>query len=359
MNRSNALPPSGTSTSSKRDSLKTIGEFGLIRQLKQRWSTSSPWIVKGIGDDAAILKARQGQQLLISTDVLIEGVHFDLAYQTPKDVGWRAGVANLSDIAAMGGTPLYLLVSIAIPTRIPPQNIRELYRGLQAACGPYTVELIGGDTSSSPSHIFLSLTIVGSVQANRALTRSRAEVGDRIYVTGTLGDSNAGLRILQTHSKHLRSSSLSAVEKFLTRRHVRPTPRIHVGQLLADRNLAHAAIDLSDGLSSDVGHVCEESQVGAEIRGKALPLSSQLRAFAQRNNLDPMELALQGGEDYELLFTAPAKNHQKVLTVSKQTKVPIACIGEIQPKIFGQQFELPEGRKQKLAKKSFTHFSNR
>ena len=357
MNRSNALPPSGMSTSSKRDSLKTIGEFGLIRQLKQQWSTSSPWIVKGIGDDAAILKARQGQQLLISTDVLIEGVHFDLAYQTPKDVGWRAGVANLSDIAAMGGTPLYLLVSMAMPARIPPQNIRELYRGLQAACGPYTVELIGGDTSSSPSHIFLSLTIVGSVQANRALTRSRAEVGDRIYVTGTLGDSNAGLRILQT--QHLRSSSPSAVEKFLTRRHVRPTPRIHVGQLLADRNLAHAAIDLSDGLSSDVGHVCEESQVGAEIRGKALPLSSQLRAFAQRNNLDPMELALQGGEDYELLFTAPAKHHQKVLTVSKQTKVPIACIGEIQPKIFGQQFEPSEGRKQKLAKKSFAHFSNR
>ena len=347
------------STSSKRNSLKTIGEFGLIRQLTHQWPASSPEIVKGIGDDAAILKARKGQQLLISTDVCIEGVHFDLAYQTPKDVGWRAGVANLSDIAAMGGTPLYLLVSMGVPVRVPPQNVRALYRGLKDACGPCNVALIGGDTSSSPSQIFLSLTIVGSVRANRALTRNRAEVGDRLYVTGTVGDSNAGLRLLQTHSNHLRRFRPSAVERFLIRRHVRPTPRVHVGQLLVDRKLAHAAIDLSDGLSSDLGHVCEDSQVGAEIQGKALPLSSQLRAFARRNNLDPVEMALQGGEDYELLFTAPVQHHQKVLHVSRQTKVPISCIGEIKPKIFGQQLELPEGRKQKLANTSFHHFSHR
>lgn len=359
MNHSNTRAPGRMNQASTRDSLKTIGEFGLIRQLTHQWPTSSPWVVKGVGDDAAILKARQGQQLLISTDVFIEGIHFDLAYQTPKDVGWRAGVANLSDIAAMGGTPLYLLVSMAVPVRVPPQHIREFYRGLKAACRPFTVELIGGDTSSSPSQMFLSLTIVGSVRANRALTRNRAEVGDRIYVTGTIGDANAGLRILHTHLTNLRGFSPSAVEKFLIRRHVRPTPRVHVGQLLVARNLAHAAIDLSDGLSSDVGHVCDESHVGAEIRGNALPLSSQLRAFAQRQNADPMEIALQGGEDYELLFTAPAKRHQNVLQVSEQTRVPIACIGEIKPKTFGRQLELPEGRKRKLANKSFTHFRNR
>lgn len=347
------------STSSKRDSLKAIGEFGLIRQLKQQWPTSSPCIVKGIGDDAAILKARQGQQFLISTDVSIEGVHFDLAFHTPQDVGWRAGVANLSDVAAMGGTPLYVLVSLAVPVRTPPKNIRALYRGLQDACAPCNVELIGGDTSSSPSHVFLSLTIVGSVRANRALTRHGAEVGDRLYVTGTVGDANAGLRILQSHANTLRRFSPSAAEKFLIRRHRRPTPRIHVGQLLVDRNLGHAAIDLSDGLSSDVGHVCEESQVGAAIRGEALPLSSQLRTFAKRHNLDPLELALQGGEDYELLFIAPAKHHRKVLLISEQTKVPISCIGEIKPKTFGQQLELPGGRIQRLATMSFQHFSSR
>ncbi len=360
MNRSKALPSTlRINKSSRRDSLKTIGEFGLIRQLKQQWAISSPQVVKGIGDDAAILKARQGQQLLMSTDVFIEGVHFDLTYQTLKDVGFRAGVANLSDIAAMGGKPLYLLVSMAIPAQIPTPKIREFYRGLQESCGPCNVELIGGDTSSSPYNIFLSLTIMGSIQANRALTRSRAKVGDSIYVTGTLGDSNAGLHILQTHAKHHRSLRLSAVEKFLTQRHLRPTPRIHIGQFLANQGVAHAAIDLSDGLSCDIGHICEESRVGAEVWGKALPLSSQLHAFAQQNNVDPIEFALRGGEDYELLFTAPTKNHQKVLNISKQTKVPIAYIGEIKPKKFGQQLECPEGRKQKLLKKSFNHFSGR
>ena len=345
--------------SSTRDSLKTIGEFGLIRQLQRQWPASSPWIITGIGDDAAVLKTRPGQQLLISTDVLIEGVHFDLNYQTPKDLGWRAGAANLSDIAAMGGTPLYLLVSMALPVRVPPQRVRELYRGIRAACRPFNVELIGGDTASSPSQIFLSLTIMGSIRANRALTRNRAEIGDRIYVTGTIGDANAGLRILRTRSATRRRVRPSAVETFLIRRHLRPAPRIHVGQLLADRNLAHAAIDLSDGLSSDVGHVCEESRVGAEIHATALPLSSQLRAFARRDKRDPMEIALQGGEDYELLFTAPAKRHRNVLRVSEQTRVPITCIGEIKPKTFGRQLVLPSGRKHKLSSESFRHFNSR
>lgn len=340
-----------------RDSLKTIGEFGLIRQLQRQWPTSSPRIITGIGDDAAILKTTPGHQLLVSTDVLIEDVHFDLNYQTPKDLGWRAGAANLSDIAAMGGTPLYLLVSMALPPQVPPQHVRELYRGIQAACCPFNVELIGGDTSSSPSQIFLSLTILGSVRVNHALTRNNAEIGDRIYVTGTLGDSNAGLRLLQTHSANRRRPS--AVEAFLIRRHLQPAARVRVGQLLANRRLAHAAIDLSDGLSSDVERMCEASRVGAEIRATALPLSSQLRVFARQDKRDPIEIALRGGEDYELLFTTPAKHHPNVLRVSEQTKVPITCIGEIKPKIFGRQLVLPSGRKQKFSNESFRHFNSR
>ncbi len=359
MNRAKAHSPLSArmTLASGSDALGTIGEFGLIRHLTQRWATSSPGIIKGIGDDTAILATRQGQRLLVSTDAFIEGIHFDLAYQTLEHVGWRAGVANLSDIAAMGGNPLYLLVSMAVPARIPPQALRALYRGLREACRPCNVELIGGDTSSSPRHVFLSLTIVGSIQANRALTRSRAEVGDFLYVTGTVGDSHAGLRILQTSSKNPKR--LSAVETFLTRRHLRPTPRVRTGQLLANRNLGHAAIDLSDGLSSDVRHICEASQVGVEIRGQALPLSSQLRAFARQHNVDPLKLALAGGEDYELLFTAPAKHHQKVLNVSRSTKVPIAWIGEIKPKRFGQRLELLEGRKQNLLQTGFDHFRSR
>ncbi len=342
---------------SERDSLTTLGEFGLIRQLTRLWPSSSAWIVNGIGDDAAVLKTRRGHQLLISADGFVEGIHFDLAVQTPKEVGWRAGAATLSDVAAMGGTPLYLLASLAIPAGIPPAHLRALYRGLRDACAPYRVDLIGGDTSSSPSHVFLSLTIVGSVQAKRALTRTRARVGDRLYVTGTLGDARAGLGLLHAQSHARGRSGPSAAETFLIRRHVRPTPRIRVGQLLVAKNLARAAIDLSDGLSSDVGHLCTESQVGVEIRGHALPLSRQLRAFARRNNLDPVEFALRGGEDYELLFTAPARHHQRVLQVAEQTRVPVSWIGEIRPKAFGRQLILGDGRKQRLVNVSFEHFT--
>ncbi len=341
------------------DSLKTVGEFGLIRQLRRQWATSSRLVVKGIGDDAAILKVLPGQQLLLSTDAFIEGVHFDLDFQTLRDVGFRAGAANLSDVAAMGGKPLYLLVSLAIPDHSPTSNIRELYRGLRDACGPHKVELIGGDTSSSPRNMFLSLTILGSIQSNHALTRSGANVGDHLYVTGTLGDSKAGLTILQACVKRRQKFRLSAVEKFLTQRHLRPTPRVRIGQLLTTHGIACAAIDLSDGLSGDVGHICEESRVGVEIWAKALPLSSQLRTFARRNQLDPVELALSGGEDYELLFAGHANNHEKVLRISRQTNVSISWIGTIKPKTFGQRLTQHHGRSRTLLQQSYHHFAAR
>lgn len=342
------------SKASGRDSLTTVGEFGLIQQLKQQWPRSSPQVVQGIGDDAAVLKTAPGRQLLVSTDVFIEGVHFDLAFQTLRDVGFRAATANLSDIAAMGGDPSYLLVSMAIPGHLSVKSVRACYRGLQDACGPDKVELIGGDTSSSLHHIALSLTIMGSIRSNRALARSRAKVGDHIYVTGTLGDSYAGLHVLRTHAKN--RPRLRRDEQWLTRRHLRPTPRIAVGQLLAHRGIAHAAIDLSDGLSGDLSHICEESRVGAEIWATALPLSSHLHTFAKHNKLDPVELALRGGEDYELLFTAPAKYHQKVFDIAKKTKVPIACIGTIKPKTFGRRLKPTRGRTQQLKKRSHEHF---
>ena len=339
-----------------RDTLETVGEFGLIRQLKRQWPTSSPLVLKGIGDDAAVLKTVAGQQLLISTDTFIEGVHFDLAFQTLRDVGFRAGAANLSDIAAMGGRPLCLLVSIAVPARVPAQHIRALYRGIRDACGSNSVELVGGDTSSSPGNIFLNLTIIGTIPSNCALTRSGAKVGDRLYVTGTLGDARAGLHILQTRSRGRQQSRLSAIEHFLIRRHLRPTPRLDIGQALSTRGLAHAAIDLSDGLSGDVRHLCENSQVGIEIRANALPLSPQLHAFARRNHLDPFTFALSGGEDYELLFTAGATHHETVLNLSRRTEVPIAWIGDIKPKKSGQWLILPQGLTRKLVPKSYRHF---
>ncbi len=346
-------------TVSGRGSLGTVGEFGLIRQLKRQWPTASPWVLKGIGDDAAILKMSPGQQLLLSTDTFIEGVHFDLAFQTLRDVGFRAGVANLSDIAAMGGRPLSLLVSMALPVHISVQHIRALYRGIRDACGSNAVALIGGDTSSSPRDIFLSLTIIGTIPSHRALTRSGAAVGDHLYVTGTLGDAHAGLHILRTHARRHRTARLSVIEQFLTQRHLRPIPRLDIGQILATRGIAHAAIDLSDGLSGDIQHICESSQVGIEIWANALPLSPQLRAFAHNNHLDPFSLALTGGDDYELLFTAQAQCHDTVLGLARRTGVPITWIGEVKPKKFGQRLTHPQGRTRKLSPKSYRHFVTR
>ncbi len=341
---------------SKRHALGTIGEFGLIRQLQRQWPTSSPRVLKSIGDDAAILKTVPGQQLLLSTDAFVEGVHFDCTFQTLRDVGFRAGVANLSDIAAMGGQPLYLLVSLAVPTSVPAQHIRLLYRGIREACGSHRVALIGGDTSSSPRDIFLSLTIVGTIPANCALTRSGAHVGDHLYVTGTLGDARAGLHILQTRPRWPQQSRLSVPEQFLTQRHLRPTPRIGIGQILAARGMAHAAIDLSDGLSGDIGHICDNSQVGVEIWANAVPLSSHLHTFARHHHLDPVDFALRGGDDYELLFTARARHHTHVMALSRRTGVPIAWIGEIKPKHFGQRLTSPQGRLRALVQKSYRHF---
>ena len=342
------------SRTSGRDSLTTVGEFGLIQQLRRQWPTSSPRVVQGIGDDAAILRPSPGQQLLVSTDVFIEGVHFDLTFQSPRDVGFRAATANLSDVAAMGGTPLYLLVSMAVPGHLPITRVRAWYRGLRDACSPYAVDLIGGDTSSSLHHAFFSLTIMGTIQANRSLTRNRAKVGDHVYVTGTLGDSRAGIQVLRTRVN--TRPRLRRDERWLAQRHLHPTPRIVVGQLLARQGIAHAAIDLSDGLSGDVCHVCEESRVGAEIWATALPLSSHLRTFAKHNGVDPVEFALRGGDDYELLFTAPSKHHQKVFDVAQKTKVSISRIGTIQPKSFGRRLTDGRGRTRTLMKQSYTHF---
>ena len=343
-------------STSGRDALTTVGEFGLIQRLRRQWPTSSPRVVQGIGDDAAILQPSPGQQLLVSTDVFIEGVHFDLTFQSPRDVGFRAAAANLSDIAAMGGTPLYLLVSMAIPGHLPITHVRAWYRGLQEASSPYQVELIGGDTSSSLHHAFLSLTIMGTIPSNRSLTRNRARVGDHVYVTGTLGDSHAGLQVLRTRGNTRPRVRLRRDEHWLAQRHLRPTPRIVVGQLLARQGIAHAAIDLSDGLSGDLCRVCEESRVGADIWATALPLSSHLRTFAKSNEVDPVEFALRGGDDYELLFTAPSQHHQKVVDVAQKTTVPISRIGTIQPKPFGRRLTYDQGRPRTLLKQSYTHF---
>jgi thiamine-monophosphate kinase len=336
-----------------------LHEFDLIRALQQRHGRGGRSIIQGIGDDAAIVIPPRGQWSLLTTDLLTEGIHFDLKTATLADIGYRATAANLSDIAAMGGRPCYLLAALAVPRRGTSRQVHQLYQGMMAACRPAKVKLIGGDTSASDHGWFVSLTVVGEVPTGRALQRHGARIGDRIYVTGTLGDSLAGLRLLQESSsaRQLRPAMLSASHRrFLIQRHLRPIARVREGQWLRIHRYATSAIDLSDGLSGDLRHICEASHVGAEIDPAAIPLSSACRAFANAHRFDPTALALKGGEDYELLFTGSARKHAALERAARKAGMRIACIGTITSARSGIQTIGPNGKRRPLPITSYEHF---
>jgi len=340
----------------------TIHEFDLIHALHQRHSRRTSSVIRGIGDDAAVITSRTGQWTVLTTDLLTEGVHFNLRTATMADIGFRAAAANLSDIAAMGGTPQHLLVALAIPRTGTSRHVHQLYRGMMAACHPHEVRLIGGDTSASSGGWFLSLTLIGMVPPRQALFRSGAQIGDGLYVTGTIGDSLAGLRLLNDPppraSHHPRNATLSTrYRKFLTGRHLRPTARIAEGRWLSAHRFATSAIDISDGLSGDLRHICEESHVGVELDLGALPLSSACRAYAASRNLDPIDLALTGGEDYELLFTVSPRQRSRLEQSAIERGFSLTCIGKIQPLRFGRKALSPLGKRHRLAKTSYEHFT--
>lgn len=334
----------------------SLREFELINTLRRRHGRASASTVRGIGDDAAVTAPRAGRHLALTTDLLAEGIHFDLATASIEDVGYKAAVANLSDVAAMGARPEHLLVALAIPASCTRSRILRLYKGLMAACRPYRVSLIGGDTSASASGLFVSLTVTGSVPAGRALLRSGARVGDLIYVTGTLGDSLGGLRLLSRRDRKPAPGLAPAARRYLIARHRRPAAHCRLGQLLSRHRLATAAIDLSDGLSGDLRHICEQSQVGAEINAGALPISSALRAYAAATRTDPSTLALQGGEDYELLFTVPPSQSRRLARVAARPGLRLTCIGVIRPKRKGIRLRDEAGALRRLPLTSYVHF---
>lgn len=334
-----------------------IHEFRLIEQLRRDFGRTGSGVVRGIGDDAAVIAPPRNRQLVLTTDLLVEGVHFDLQTASLKEIGYKAAIANLSDIAAMGARPEYALVSIALPAAWTTTNVMRLYAGIMEACRPYRVALIGGDTSSSPHRLFLSLTVTGSVPAGGALLRSGARVGDLLYVSGTLGDSLAGLALLTRTSRRDAARPLpSSHRRFLINRHRRPVAHPRLGQVLSSDRLASAAIDLSDGLSGDLHHLCEQSRVGAEIIASALPISPALRAYARTSRSDAVTLALQGGEDYELLFTVPPAKQRALQRVARRTGRRLTCIGVIRSKQFGVLVRDERGRLRRLPVTSYTHF---
>jgi thiamine-monophosphate kinase len=344
---------------SRLSSAGRLAEFPLIEDLAGRFGATGRSVLIGIGDDAAILRPPSGDLFLLTTDLLAEGVHFDLTTATFEAIGYKAAVANLSDIAAMGGIPRYLLVSLAIPSGHTQAEIRRLYRGMISAGRPHRVELIGGDTSSSRQGLFINLTLAGTAKPDHILTRGGARVGDLLYVTGTLGDSLAGLQLLtgaQGRPVRAGTSLSKEARRYLVERHLQPTPRLAVGQLLAKHRLATSAIDLSDGLSGDLTHICKQSRVGAEVDMLTLPLSPACLDYAEAYRKNPFELALAGGEDYELLITVSPKNKTKVERLARSFGCRLSRIGRIRSRKRGLTVIGPDGSSHKLAITSYRHF---
>lgn len=330
-------------------------EFGLIRRLTAQAAPLDHEVVKGIGDDTAILKTSASTWTLITTDLLAEGIHFDPLLSSFEDIGYRAAIANLSDIAAMGGAPRFMLVAIAVPRTCSMGQIQRLYRGMMQAARPYRVSLVGGDTSASRGGLFLNITLTGVVKPRQALLRGGARVGDLIYVTGTVGDSNVGLALLKGRRSG-RSGMQPAQVRWLVARHHRPSARVAEGQWLVKHHLATAAIDVSDGLSGDLRHLCEESGVGADIIPTSLPLSQACRAYAAAHRLDAQYIALQGGEDYELLFTVPSDQQSRFERLAASTSFRFTCIGLITHKRSGLRLRTAAGVTTPLRITSYEHF---
>lgn len=299
--------------------LSAIGEFGLIDRIRKGGLAMAPGVRVGIGDDAAILEPSPGNLLVATTDLLIEGVHFRREFASPYAIGWKAMAVNVSDIAAMGGIPRHALVALAVPQEVPVEFLEEFYRGLREEGARDQVEIVGGDTSSSPSGMVFSLALLGEVERDRYMIRGGAKAGDTIWVTGRLGVSAAGLAALEAGFRvtgegaggitgpgveRLAAEEREALVEAI-RAHLFPTPRVKEGRALAIAGVVSAMIDLSDGLASDLGHILTESGVSAKVYRERLPLHPSTEIVGRLLGQDPWGYALQGGEDYELLFTSP------------------------------------------------------
>ena len=271
------------------------GEFELIDWIKGQFRV--PDGVLGIGDDCAVLPQRDGLETLVTTDMLVEGVHFLLEDVDPYSLGWKSAAVNLSDIAGMGGKPVGTFLSCALPKTLDDGFLKGFFEGYKALSDRFDCPLLGGDTTSSLDKLCINVTVLGTCEAGRSRKRSAAQPGDLICVTGPLGDSAAGLKVI------LENAAAEKEEGILRERHYRPVPRIEEGMNLAATPGVNAMMDISDGIGSDLRHILEESGTGARVDVRSLPLSAELRTVCARRGWDPVELALDGGEDYELLFT--------------------------------------------------------
>lgn len=325
-------------------SLPELGEFGLIGLISRK-VPAAPTVPVGIGDDAAAFQWHNGSIGLVTTDMLVEAVHFDLSFCDPVRLGRKTLAVNLSDIAAMGGNPSCFLLSLALPETISVNFIDEFTTGMLRLAAEFGVTLIGGDTCASRGGLVISVTLYGEQEPGKIVRRSGARPGDLIFVTGTLGDSALGLELLRKGHR----------EGYCIDRHLDPSPRVREGRALAEAGLPTAMIDVSDGLLSDLGHVVRSSGVGARLHLEKIPCSQEFASLLESTANEGYALALGGGEDYELLFTAPSHRRNEIITLLSNYGTPVTEIGEITAN-HGIVVLSPEGEAVSILKPGYDHF---
>ncbi len=336
--------------------ISTIGEFGLIDRVTSGLTAGNPSTVKSVGDDAAVL-SYPDTDVLVSSDMLLEGVHFDLTYVPLKHLGYKAAVVNFSDIYAMNGTPRQITVSLGISKRFTVEHIDELYSGIRLACEIYGVDLVGGDTTSSRSGLVISITCIGDVAKGEAVGRDGAHDTDLICVSGDLGAAYMGLQLLE-REKTASAGMKDFVPRFegkeyLVERQLKPEARKDIVARLAEAGIRPTSmIDVSDGLSSELLHICHASKTGCRVYEDRIPIDYQTAVMAEELNMNLVTAALNGGEDYELLFTVPLHCHEQIKKIDG-----VKVIGHITAENLGCALVTRDGTEMPLRAQGFNHLN--
>lgn len=339
-------------------SIENLGEFGLIDHLTKNFKIKQKSTVKGVGDDAAVISCDEKKELVVSTDFLLEGVHFDLSYMPLKHLGYKAVVVNLSDIYAMNAEPTQITVSIAVSNRFPIEALEELYAGIEAAAKVYNVDVIGGDTTSSTTGLLISITALGTANKGESVYRSGAKENDLLVVTGDLGAAYMGLQILEREKEVFKVNPNSQPDlepySYLIERQLKPEARKDISGLLKELGVKPTAmIDISDGLSSEIIHICKNSNVGCNLFEDKIPLDPQVISTCEEFNLDSTTIALSGGEDYELLFTIKTEDYPKI-----KANPHLSIIGHITDKKEGVHLISRAGTKIPLIARGWNALNN-
>lgn len=302
-----------------RTEISTLGEFGLIEHLTSNLAATNKESIKGVGDDAAILHYSSDEEILVTTDLLMEGIHFDLTYFPLKHLGYKAAMVNFSDIYAMNGTPKQITVSVALSKKFCIEDMEDFYAGLKLACQQHNVDIVGGDTSASLTGLAISITVIGSAKRGESIKRSGAKETDLICVSGNLGAAYMGLQLLEREKIATAGKDMQpdfAGKEYILERQLKPEARKDIIERLREEHIIPTSmIDISDGLSSELMHICRQSNTGCRIYEERIPIDYQTAIMAEELNINVITCALNGGDDYELLFTVPIADHEKVSTM--------------------------------------------